>query len=367
MIMRFALTLYLLLYLLPLPASAAQDNQLHDAITTQQDQAEDRQDEIQNLESREQNLKRELARVEVQVKAMAKKIAIQEESLVEIEAQEARVRATYLELQAWRKSLVAELNQLLFTLWPIHAGRRSDQLQGLDTWREIDRCFTWLAAIYRATDEHLKEAIQTTKLMAKNLAQQAQLAQEAATRLQEINTAKDKLLKKHLNLLALIRRTHTQRTDLEKELRSILSVIKELNYKLSSQRTKHFADNRKLLPWPAEGWIFSTFAPNSNPPRRGIALTTAESAKVKSVFWGKVVHADILRGFGQVVIVYHGNDYYSVYAYLAQSLVSPGQEVEKDEPLGVVGFNPKTKKPGLYFELRLGSKPINPMKWLYPK
>ncbi len=367
--MRLALPLYLLLYVMLLPAltAQAQDDQLHDAITTQQDRAQDRQGDIQTLESREQILKRELTKVEVQVKAMAKKIAVQEEDLVEIEAQEARVQAAYLELQAWRKSLVGELNELLFTLWPIHAGRGSDQLHGLDTWRDLDRRFTWLAAIYRATDERLNEAIRTTKLMAENVEEQARLAQEAAVRLQEINAAKDKLLKKRLGLLALIRRTRTERTDLQKELNSILAVIKELNYKLTSHHTKRFADNRRLLPWPAQGAVFSTFAPNSDPPRRGITLTTADAAQVKSIFWGKVVHADILRGFGQVVIIYHGYDYYSVYAYLAKSLVSPGQEVEKDEPLGVAGFHPKTKEPGLYFELRLGSKPINPVKWLYSK
>ena len=81
---------------------------------------------------------------------------------------------------------------------------------------------------------------------------------------------------------------------------------------------------------------------------------------MQSIFWGKVVHNDTLRGFGHVVIVYHGFDYYSLYAYLSETYVRNGQEVEKDEPLGVVGYYPKADGPGLYFELRFHQKPINP-------
>jgi septal ring factor EnvC (AmiA/AmiB activator) len=203
--------------------------------------------------------------------------------------------------------------------------------------------------------------------MAANLEEQSRLARIAADQLSTINESKDELLRKRLSVRRSIRSTETNITSLEKELQNILGVIKALNYKLKTQRTKHFADNRKLLPWPAKGKIASTFSPWSKPARRGIGLQTAANAEVKSVFWGKVVHADIMRGFGQVVIVYHGHDYYSVYAYLSRALVEPGQEVEKDEPIGTAGFDPRTKKPGLYFELRLGSKPINPVKWLFPK
>lgn len=366
--MRHALVVLIFLTCCSVLPAMAQDNErIRGAIVNQRDKAENRQDAIEGLEKREKKLVKNLATIEKQMKTLLGQIAVQEDVLISIETREAEAQASYLELQAWRNTLVEELRQLLGALWPIHTRSLSDRLQGIETWKDADRRFTWLAAIYRATGQRMEEAARASKLMTKSLMEQALLAKEASAQLAQINTAKDELLKKKLSVRSSLRRAKNKRTDLEQELRAILTIIKDLNYKLTSQRTKRFADNKKLLPWPADGAVFSSFSPWSTPPRRGIALSTDENAQVKSVFWGKVVHADSMRGFGQVVIVYHGNDYYSVYAYLAQSLVSAGQEVEKDEPLGVAGFHPKTRKPGLYFELRLGSKPINPMKWLFPK
>jgi septal ring factor EnvC (AmiA/AmiB activator) len=71
----------------------------------------------------------------------------------------------------------------------------------------------------------------------------------------------------------------------------------------------------------------------------------------------------MLRGFGQVVILYHGQQYYTLYAYLAGSSVKVGQDVEKGETIGKAGFYPKAQTSGLYFELRYGKKTLDPESW----
>lgn len=348
-------------------AHAQSPQEVRKAIEKRQDQAEQRQDRIDSLEHKQQDLQRHLAKVEARVKKLRQTIALQEEDLVNIEASEAEARVAYRKLQAWRDMLTDELRSFITALWPIHGQGVAGKLRGTSQWKDMDRRITWLATLYRAAEERLREALNASRLMAENLEQQSKLAREAQEKLAQINQSKDALLRQRLSILASLRKTKNELGSLEKELRSILTVIQELNYKLKTQRTKRFADNKKLLPWPAQGNVASSFSPWAKPPRRGIGLRTVEGAQVKSVFWGKVVHADTVRGFGRVVIVYHGNDYYSVYAYLSSASVTPGQEVEKDEPLGTAGFDPRTKAPGLYFELRLGSKPINPMKWLFPK
>lgn len=364
--MRIALVILFILFAAS-PAAAQSVSDVREAIQKQQGKADKSQGKIQSLEGKEKKLKKQLVAIETEVKNLQQEISLQEESLVDIEAQEAIARADYRKLQAWRKTLEIELHELISTLWPIHNQRVTGRLKGLDNWQETDRRFTWLAAVYSATSDRLGEAIRTSNLMAANLEEQSRLAREAENQLAQININKDSLLRKRLSLHSSLRKTESSITNLEKELGSILTVIKGLNYKLKTQRTKRFADNKKLLPWPATGSIASTFSPWATPARRGIGLQTKNEAEVKSVFWGKVVHADTVRGFGRVVIVYHGHDYYSVYAYLSRALVEPGQEVEKDEPIGAAGFDPRTKKPGMYFELRSGSKPINPVKWLFPK
>jgi septal ring factor EnvC (AmiA/AmiB activator) len=106
------------------------------------------------------------------------------------------------------------------------------------------------------------------------------------------------------------------------------------------------------------------FRPSSSPPRRGVSLRVDKGAPVTAVSWGKVVHDDILRGFGRVIIILHGEDYYSLYAYLADSRVDVGQDVAMGDVLGTAGYHPELQAPGLYFELRFHQKAINPEGWL---
>ena len=79
---------------------------------------------------------------------------------------------------------------------------------------------------------------------------------------------------------------------------------------------------------------------------------------------GKVVHNDVLRGFGTVLILQHGDDYYSLYAFLGNSPLQVGQDVAGRQQLGTVGYYPAIRGPGLYFELRFKQKAINPEQWL---
>ena len=56
---------------------------------------------------------------------------------------------------------------------------------------------------------------------------------------------------------------------------------------------------------------------------------------------GKVVHDDVLRGFGRVIILLHDESWYSLYAFLAESKVDMGQEVKAAQPIGLAGFYPR--------------------------
>jgi septal ring factor EnvC (AmiA/AmiB activator) len=118
------------------------------------------------------------------------------------------------------------------------------------------------------------------------------------------------------------------------------------------------------LPWPGHGKVVASFNPGAAPPVRGIGIEVDRKQPVQAVSWGKVVHNDQLRGFGRVVILYHGDDYYTLYAFLANSPLRMGQKVEKGETIGTTGFYPPANGPGLYFELRFGQKAVNPMDWL---
>ena len=257
-----------------------------------------------------------------------------------------------------------ELSGLMQALWPVHLQNVRARFKGVESWDMFDRRFNWLAGIYDATNEKLAEARINSEHIVRNLESQRLLEKKAETQLVQINKNKDRLLGNKYVLRKNLKKIRRKRQSVESELSEILSTIEDLKYQLQSQKTKRFPLYKRTLPWPVKGRLVSGFNPKARPPVRGLAIGTNEGASVQSVFWGKVVHNDTLRGFGHVVIVYHGFDYYSLYAYLSETYVRNGQEIEKDEPLGVVGFYPKTDGPGLYFELRFHQKPINPKLWL---
>ena len=89
-----------------------------------------------------------------------------------------------------------------------------------------------------------------------------------------------------------------------------------------------------------------------------------EGAEVHAIYTGSVVHAGWFSGYGNLVILDHGDGMFSLFAHLATLTRGVGDVVEKGDPIGTVGDTGSLKGPYLYFELRDGQKPIDPEKWL---
>ena len=129
---------------------------------------------------------------------------------------------------------------------------------------------------------------------------------------------------------------------------------------------------RGELDWPAEGAVASGFGPRRHPRfgtttiNSGIEIAAPAGAPVLAVHEGTVAFADAFTGFGQLVIVDHGGQAYSLYGHLASLAVHRGQRVERGHHLGPVGSGP-TGRPSLYFELRIDGQPVDPVQWLKAK
>lgn len=98
--------------------------------------------------------------------------------------------------------------------------------------------------------------------------------------------------------------------------------------------------------------------------RSGIVLRVPEGTAVLAVAKGTVAATGFKRGYGQLVIVDHGNQYYTIYAHLSQVLVKKGEEVNVRYPVGLSGSTGTLGPPQLYFEMRQGVRTLNPQLWL---
>lgn len=364
--MRISYLLILLLGLILSPLCHAQEDggNLHQTLQKEHNRADDKEMEVRKLTKQAGKISTRLSGIRKDISSLKKKVSKQEKILNEIRENEKKTRQSHYELEKEKKRIAGELSGLMKTLWPVHLQNVRSRFEGVESWAMFDRRFHWLSEIYQETSDKFDEARINAERIAENLEKQRTLAQKAEKQLALVNKSKDRLLNNQYSLKRNLRKIRKKRENVEAELSDILSTIENLKYQLQSQKTKRFSLYRRMLPWPVKGRVISGFKPRSNPPVRGMVLSTEVGTTVQSVFWGKVVHNDTLRGFGRVIIVYHGYDYYSLYAYLSEAHVRNGQEVEKNEPLGVVGYNPKADGPGLYFELRFHQKPINPELWL---
>jgi septal ring factor EnvC (AmiA/AmiB activator) len=97
---------------------------------------------------------------------------------------------------------------------------------------------------------------------------------------------------------------------------------------------------------------------------KGLFIRSATGGDVKAIAGGRVVFADWLRGFGNLMIVDHGNSYMSLYGNNEINHKQTGDSVRGGDTIASVGNSGGNAEPGLYFELRHQGKPFDPLNWV---
>ncbi len=119
---------------------------------------------------------------------------------------------------------------------------------------------------------------------------------------------------------------------------------------------------RGELDWPSAGTIRARFGAASA-TANGVEIAADEGAPVHAIHEGTVAFAGTFAGFGNLIIIDHGAQNFSLYGHLLETAVSGGGRVERGQPIGTVGQS-LAGQPGLYFELRIEGKAADPVPWL---
>ncbi|MDE2179394.1 MAG: peptidoglycan DD-metalloendopeptidase family protein [candidate division NC10 bacterium] len=140
----------------------------------------------------------------------------------------------------------------------------------------------------------------------------------------------------------------------------------------SEELTGSFASLKGRLPWPTTGALASTFGRQEHARYRtvtfnhGIEINAPEGQKIVSVADGVVLYADWFKGYGRLIVLDHGEGYYTVYAHAAAILVKVGDRAAKGQTIGSVGNTGSVIGSQLYFEVRYRGGPQDPVAWLAP-
>lgn len=259
-----------------------------------------------------------------------------------------------------------QASALLPELWTLSVQVRGGMDAAVSPWDEPDRRFTWLAATLGQARQELEAARLAQNVLDQNQARQAQLRAEIDSQARALATTRCALLVAKLSFLKEHQAFSRDTPAGPEQLRRILDILIGLDFPVPAG-TQPLEAMKGALPWPVKGRLVA--APAAPDPADATAvfslgLAVDKAAPVKAVAPGILAYSDGLPDLGQVAIVAHGNNMFSIYTHLSRSSQALGQEVATGETIGAPGEYPAAHGSGLSFELRFLQKPLNTGEWV---
>jgi murein DD-endopeptidase MepM/ murein hydrolase activator NlpD len=117
--------------------------------------------------------------------------------------------------------------------------------------------------------------------------------------------------------------------------------------------------------WPVHGRVIARFGQSPNGQNDGIDVAVPQGTPVKAAEDGVVAYAgNELKGYGNLVLIRHGNGYVTAYAHASEILVKRGESVKRGQVIAKSGETGSVKAPELHFEIRKGATPVDPTEFL---
>jgi murein hydrolase activator len=333
------------------------------------------QRENEQLARQTQTLVVELRRLEIERDLRV--AAAQQAEAAAADARTALERTT-ARLATIEQQRLAQLPELETQLVDIYKRGRTGYARlifGAQGLRDFARATRAVAALATINERRVTEHRRTLDALAAERARLERTASELGARETEALGARGAAERAVTARTALIRRIDSRR-DLTAQYVGELQVAYDRLQQLAGGRpgdavTVPLAPFRGVLDWPAAGKLTGRFGQTSGrlggtAVRNGIEIAAAEETVVRAVHGGTVGYADVFTGFGNLVIIEHGSNNYSLYGYLGSISVARGTRVESGAELGRVGLAP-AGPPALYFEMRIDGRSVDPLQWLKPQ
>lgn len=375
-IVAWAITLVALILLLGSPASMAQDERAaRQQLDTLGQEIESLSQRLDTTGQARDSAERELRDVETELAATHQRLDTLQAERRQLDDEVAQLRQHRDRLEAERTSQYAALSQQLAALYRLGPTPQLKLLLNQRDPAELDRMQAYLNRLTQARQTRLADiALLDTALTDTQLAlnerrerletlsdeletQSALLAQRSEERRGVVATLDDRYGSEADRLADL----NQSREQAEQQLRNIQAELARL---AEPTPTTNISRTQGDLPWPVQGAITANFQRQDGVHYNGIVIQASEGSAVTAVHTGRVVFADWMRGFGNLLIIDHGDQIMTLYAHLQQFSVRPGQQVSRGDEIGRVGNSGGQPRPALYFEVRRGGEPINPQRWI---
>ena len=238
-----------------------------------------------------------------------------------------------------------------------------------------------LMAYYRYLNDYRAENIEAVveeirkldELRSQIAAEEARLTALARARYDELGKlnksqeGRTELLASLRNRIASEGKEVDQLAGQEKDLTRLIAELSSIlsDYPISSEQP--FSEYKGRLTWPVAGTLLHDFGQprvGGNIKWNGVVLAAPRGREVRAVYHGRVAFADWLAGMGLLVIVDHGEGYMTLYGYNETTLKNTGDWVAPGDVIATVGDSGGQQQASLYFEIRRGTKPEDPRRWV---
>ncbi|GAB1231844.1 peptidoglycan DD-metalloendopeptidase family protein [Ferrigenium sp. UT4] len=213
-----------------------------------------------------------------------------------------------------------------------------------------------LSALKQATRETEAQQAELDELRTAERAELAQLKREQANHQQTL---------RRISLQLKQQRREIGR--LQRNEARLSRLLQELSGALPETGGDAFRRDKGHLPLPVDGKVSNQFGsrrPDSTLSWTGWFIRARDRQPVQTIAAGRVVYADWLRGFGNLLIVDHGQGYMSLYGNNQTLYKQVGDTLRTGELIAAVGNSGGNEDSGLYFELRYKGQPLNPTSWI---
>jgi septal ring factor EnvC (AmiA/AmiB activator) len=327
------------------------------------------------LASQERTLLVDLRKLEVDRELKSEELAAAERDLRKTREQVATTSARAAALQNTAETERPDVERRLVQLYKLgHAGYWR-MLLDVDNLRSVGRVYRTASALNRLDRERVQEHERTLQALASErqaLEAHVRDVQKLYDRALAARTAIDRAVAARTALVSSIDTRRDLNAQLTGELEAAQQRLQGTVAQLGNGGASLSLPLRPFqgaLPWPAQGVVVGRFGRQTNSrfgtsiARSGIEISMAEGQPVRAVHEGTVAFADQFTGYGNLVIVDHGDGAYSLYGYLNTLEATRGAAVAAQTAVGSSGRDP-SGNPALYFELRIDGKPVDPLQWL---
>jgi murein hydrolase activator len=349
------------------PSIAAQDRPAADAMTRRvNERIRTLQAEADRLASQSRTLLGDLRQLELQRDIAAEKVKTADAAVAsaQLALQQTTERLNMLEQQ--RESQLPDLKVRLVDIYKRGRGGYARMLLDVRGVREFARAMRAVAALTTINEQKIAEHRRTLAELRQQrdaMVQRTHELEAAAGDADRASLAARRAVAAREALITEI----DQRRDLNAQLAGELNVAAQrLQEQLANAVAGRpvepvivpLASFRGALDWPVAGRFIRG--------RNGIEISVPEGTAATAVHPGTVDYADAFTGFGNLVIVDHGGNDFSLYGYLGSVEVARGDHVDAGTEVGRVGTAPAGPA-ALYFELRIDGRSVDPVQWLKPR